>query len=45
MQNLNEKIYENVSSIFVQENNAITNIKFTSTGIDGSQVIVSRETI
>ena len=45
MENSNEKIYENISSIFVQENNAITNIKFTSTGIDGSQVLVSWETI
>jgi hypothetical protein len=45
IENSNEKIYENVDSISVEENNAITNIKFTSTGIDGTQVVVSWETI
>ena len=44
-ENSNEKIYEKIESIFVEENTAITNIKFTSTGVDGTQVIVSRETI
>ena len=44
-ENWNEKIYENVDSIFIKESNAIINIKFTSTGIDGTQVIVSWETI
>ncbi len=45
VENSNEKIYENIEAISVKENIAISNIKFTSTGVDGTQVVVSRDTI
>lgn len=44
-ENWNERVYEKIDSIFVKENKAITNIKFTSTGVDWSQIIVSWESI
>jgi hypothetical protein len=44
-ENANEKIYDKIDSIFIEENTAIINIKFTLTGVDGTQVIVSWETI
>lgn len=44
-ENSNIKEYEKIDSIFIKESNAVINVKFTSTGIDGTQVIVSRETI
>ena len=44
-ENWNERSYEKIDSIFVKESNAIINIKFTSTGVDWTQVIVSWESI
>ena len=45
IENSNEKVYENIDRISIKENIGISNIKFTSTGVDGTQVIVSRDTI
>lgn len=45
MENWNEKVYENKDSFSVQEYIWISNIKFASTWVDGSQVIVSREVV
>ena len=45
VENWNEKIYENIDMIEIEENISISNIKFTSTGLDGSQVVVSWDTI
>lgn len=45
IENSNTKEYEKIDTIFVQENNAIINVKFTATGVDGTQVIISWETI
>lgn len=45
IENSNEKIYEKVDKISIEQNASISNIKFTSTGVDWTKVIISRETI
>ena len=40
-----EKIYQNISNIFVQENIWVSNVKFVSTWVDGTSVIMSWEAI
>ena len=43
--NSDEKIYENADTISVREYVWVKNIKFTTTGVDWSQVVVSWETV
>ena len=45
MVNSDEKIYEKAETLLVKEYIWVSNIKFAATGTDGSQVIVSWETI